>query len=74
MPPSWYVYLLLMGYLSSSRILQLHFNLQTGERWDPTYGGFDYVGLYNYVVEFFEDLHDPLTKKRARELLLWWDE
>ncbi|PPQ81607.1 hypothetical protein CVT26_013569 [Gymnopilus dilepis] len=48
--------------------------VMTGERWDPTYGGFDYVGLYNYIVDFFEDLHDPLTKKRARELLLWWDE
>jgi len=53
----------------------LHFNLQTSERWDEQYGGFDYRGLYNYVIDFFEDVDDDdETKKRAKELLKWWDE
>ena len=36
------------------------------------YGGFDYHGLYNYVVDVFEDTPGPATKKRAQDLLNWW--
>ena len=52
--------------------LKLHFNLQTAGSWTPVYGGFDYLGLYNYVVDFFEDTRGPAAKKRAQELLKWW--
>ena len=51
---------------------QLHFNLQTAGSWTPVYGGFDYRGLYDYVVDFFEDTPGPAAKKRAQELLTWW--
>ena len=51
---------------------ELHFNLQTAGSWTPVYGGFDYLGLYNYVVDFFEDTLGPAAKKRAQELLNWW--
>jgi len=51
--------------------LKLHFNLQTAGSWTPVYGGFDYLGLYNYV-DFFEDTRGPAAKKRAQELLKWW--
>jgi hypothetical protein len=51
---------------------ELHFNLQTAGSWTPVYGGFDYLGLYNYVVDFFEDTPGPAAKKRAQELLNWW--
>ena len=36
------------------------------------YMGFDYNGLYNYVINFFEDTPGPASKKRAQELLNWW--
>lgn len=52
--------------------VQLHFNLQTAGSWTSVYGGFDYLGLYNYVVDFFEDTPGPAAKKRAQELLKWW--
>jgi len=51
---------------------QLHFNLQTAGSWTPVYGGFDYRGLYDYVVDFFEDTPGPAAKKQAQELLNWW--
>jgi hypothetical protein len=54
------------------RDCQLHFNLQTAGSWTSVYGGFDYQGLYNYVVDFFEDTPGPAAKKRAQELLNWW--
>ncbi|KAF8958643.1 hypothetical protein BDZ97DRAFT_1668205, partial [Flammula alnicola] len=52
--------------------VQLHFNLQTADRWLEIYGGFDYRGLYNYIINFFEDVHEPATKKHAQDLLNWW--
>ena len=36
------------------------------------YMGFDYNGLYNYVINFFEDTLGPAAKKCAQELLNWW--
>jgi hypothetical protein len=45
---------------------------QTAGSWTSVYGGFDYNGLYNYVVDFFEDTPGPAAKKRAQELLNWW--
>ena len=50
---------------------ELHFNLQTAGSWTPVYCGFDYLGLYNYVVDFFEDTPGPAAKKCAQELLNW---
>lgn len=69
----WYVALLFTGsFLMPMLMLQLHFNLQTAERWRETYNGFDYCGLHNYIVDFFEDVHDPATKKQVKKLLDWW--
>jgi hypothetical protein len=52
--------------------VQLHFNLQTAGSWAQFYGGFDYQGLHNYIVDFFEDTPGPAAKKRAKDLLNWW--
>lgn len=62
---SFYAYL--RGY-------QLHFNLQTAGSWAQFYGGFDYRGLHNYIVDVFEDAPGPAAKKRAKDLLQvnWW--
>jgi hypothetical protein len=51
--------------------LQHHFNLQTAGSWSPIYGGFHYQGLYNYVVDVFEDTPGPVLRKCAQDLLNW---
>ena len=51
---------------------QLHFNLQAAASWSPIYSGFDYRGLYNYVVDFFDDAPGPAAKQRVKDLLDWW--
>jgi hypothetical protein len=51
---------------------QLHFNLQTAGSWAQFYGGFDYQGLHNYIVDVFEDTPGPAAKKRAKDILKWW--
>ena len=61
-----------LKYILMFTLLQLHFNLQTAERWCEIYGGFDYRGLYNYIVDFFEDVPEGPAKKRAQDLLKWW--
>jgi hypothetical protein len=63
---------ILLDAYSCLSLLQLHFNLQTAERWNELYGGFDYRGLYNYIVDFFEDVQDGPAKTRAQDLLKWW--
>jgi hypothetical protein len=71
-----WVYDMVHGILCGSTLTihdcQLHFNLQTAGSWTQVYGGFDYQGLYNYVVDFFEDTPGPAARKRAQELLNWW--
>jgi hypothetical protein len=51
---------------------QLHFNLQTAYSWTPVYDGFDYQGLYNYLIDIFEKTPGPAAKKRSLALLKWW--
>ena len=66
----------LFYYMASSPLLicdcKLHFNLQTAGSWSAICGGFDYEGLYNYIVDVFEDTPGPAAKKRAQDLLKWW--
>jgi hypothetical protein len=67
-------FMLLHGTCCSTLICgcQLHFNLQTADSWARFYGGFDYQGLYNYIVDVFEDTPGPAAKKRSKDLLNWW--
>jgi hypothetical protein len=64
--------LIFIVLLAAHLSFQLHFNLQTAGSWAATYGGFDYKGLYNYIVDVFEDVPGPAAKKRAQDLLNWW--
>lgn len=70
------VQICLFYYMASSPLLicdcKLHFNLQTAGSWSGIYGRFDYEGLYNYIVDVFEDTPGPAAKKRAQDLLKWW--
>ena len=79
LPDLWHMlpcrYVCLSQYSTLSRLIsgfELHFNLQTAGSWSSVYGGFDYLGLYNYVVDFFENTPRPAAKKRTQELLNWW--
>jgi uncharacterized protein DUF6698 len=69
------VMVILLSFTCRSMLIcgcQLHFNLQTATSWARFYGGFDYRGLYNYIVDVFEDTPGPAAKRRAKELLHWW--
>ena len=69
---SWYAYFFIVWRSSLIHDCQLHFNLQTAGSWTAIYGGFDYKGLYNYIIDVFEDAPGPAAKKRAQDLLNWW--
>ncbi|KIY47947.1 hypothetical protein FISHEDRAFT_59279 [Fistulina hepatica ATCC 64428] len=54
----------------------LHFNLTDCDKWpqDGMYMAFNYNGLYNFVVDYFEqDATDEADKQHVSELLSWWN-
>lgn len=55
-----------LKYILMFTLLQLHFNLQTAERWCEIYGGFDYRGLYNYIVDFLKTCQRVLRRSAHR--------
>ncbi|KAL1740379.1 hypothetical protein HDZ31DRAFT_76928 [Schizophyllum fasciatum] len=56
----------------------LHLNLTDAAAWVPKYNGVSYAGLYNFIVDFFED-HNMRTasgrlgKQLADDCLKWWN-
>ncbi|KIY48732.1 hypothetical protein FISHEDRAFT_58733 [Fistulina hepatica ATCC 64428] len=53
----------------------LHFNLTDAEHWpqDGTYMAFNYHGLYNFLIDYFEqDATSDAAKQHVNELLNWW--
>ncbi|KAF9529567.1 hypothetical protein CPB83DRAFT_893380 [Crepidotus variabilis] len=53
--------------------VMLAFNLTNCEHWRPSYNGFSYHSLYNFIIDFFEDVHDPITRRKVDQLLVWWN-
>ncbi|KAF5367844.1 hypothetical protein D9615_010572 [Tricholomella constricta] len=51
----------------------LHFSLTDAPHWKPIYNGFSYELLYNFIVDFFEDIEGVQAKARAKSLLKWWN-
>ncbi|EIM90541.1 uncharacterized protein STEHIDRAFT_109013 [Stereum hirsutum FP-91666 SS1] len=49
------------------------FSLTDAPHWDASYDGFNYRGLYNFVIGFFEDAETPEDKQRVKTLLQWWN-
>lgn len=43
------------------------------DKWDENYNGFNFPGFYDFIIDFFEDVHTEEEKKKAKELLKWWD-
>ncbi|KIY47169.1 hypothetical protein FISHEDRAFT_59812 [Fistulina hepatica ATCC 64428] len=56
--------------------VQLHFNLTDAQLWpqDGIYMGYSYYGLYNFIIDYFEqDSDHPEDKRAVDDLLKWWN-
>ncbi|KIY49998.1 hypothetical protein FISHEDRAFT_57730 [Fistulina hepatica ATCC 64428] len=56
--------------------VQLHFNLTDAQLWpqDGIYMGYNYHGLYNFIVDYFEqDSSHPEDQRAVDDLLKWWN-
>ena len=59
-------------------MLQVHLNLTDANAWVTVYNGINYMSLYNFIIDFFED-HDPTTAvgtlglHLADNVLQWWN-
>ncbi|CAK5267889.1 unnamed protein product, partial [Mycena citricolor] len=50
-----------------------HFSLTNAVQWKDTYNNVSYIGLYNYIVNFFEcPRPDTPHGQHRRKLLAWW--
>ncbi|KAJ3967240.1 hypothetical protein EV361DRAFT_931598 [Lentinula raphanica] len=51
-----------------------HFGLTDASSWDVTYNGFDYIALYDTIVDYFTDA-TPGTPgaEQSKEILSWWN-
>ncbi|KAJ3963707.1 hypothetical protein EV361DRAFT_943360 [Lentinula raphanica] len=54
--------------------IHLHFALSDATHWTESHMGYNYLDLWNFVVDFFEDPGDEEGEKRAQELLKWWND
>ncbi|KAJ3756362.1 hypothetical protein EV360DRAFT_85034 [Lentinula raphanica] len=54
--------------------IHLHFALSDASHWTESHMGYNYLDLWNFVVDFFEDPGDEEGEKRAQELLKWWND
>lgn len=52
---------------------QLVFSLNTSPDWRHKHVGFHYPSFYNFIVDYFEDVDDDISKKANFELLCWWN-
>ncbi|KIY52564.1 hypothetical protein FISHEDRAFT_69759 [Fistulina hepatica ATCC 64428] len=56
--------------------VQLHFNLTDAQLWpqDGIYMGYNYHGLYSFIVDYFEqDSNHPEDQRAVDDLLKWWN-
>jgi hypothetical protein len=51
---------------------QVRFALSNVSSWRTIDGDFDYEAFWNNVVDFFENVPGPVTKRRVEKLLEWW--
>lgn len=58
---------------AAHQALKLHFSLTDAPHWKPIYNGFSYELLYNFIIDFFDDIEGVQAKARAKSLLKWWD-
>ncbi|KIL59469.1 hypothetical protein M378DRAFT_131524 [Amanita muscaria Koide BX008] len=53
--------------------VMLHFSLNSASTWTIAHKGFSYKDLWNFIVDFFEDVPGPAAARRAKRLLDWWN-
>jgi len=53
---------------------QLAFNLNDAVQWTESYNGFSYCAFYNFIVDYFDVTSGCVAKKRADDLLKWWNQ
>ncbi|KAJ3845618.1 hypothetical protein EV368DRAFT_70557, partial [Lentinula lateritia] len=46
--------------------------LNDAPHWSDSYMGYNYLDLWNFIVDFFEDPEDE-EEKQSKELLKWWN-
>jgi hypothetical protein len=70
-------------YLSSKQLLISHvhhltltrkvrFALSSVTSWRSVDGDFDYEVFWSNIVDFFEDVPGPVTRRKVENLLEWW--
>ncbi|KAG1834162.1 hypothetical protein EV424DRAFT_1310404 [Suillus variegatus] len=50
----------------------VRFALSSVSSWRTVDGDFDYEVFWNNIVDFFEDVPGPVTKRKVDKLLEWW--
>ncbi|KAF9561479.1 hypothetical protein CPC08DRAFT_707305 [Agrocybe pediades] len=53
--------------------VQLLFALSDAHDWTDRHCGFNYARFYYFVIDFFEDAVDPISRAAVEQLLLWWN-
>ncbi|KAJ3878198.1 hypothetical protein F5051DRAFT_503376 [Lentinula edodes] len=53
--------------------IHLHFALNDAPHWADSHMGYNYLDLWNFIVDFFEDPEDE-EEKQSKELLKWWND
>lgn len=51
---------------------QVRFALSSVSSWHTVDGDFDYEVFWNNIVDFFEDIPGPVTRRKVDKLLEWW--
>ncbi|KAF9034848.1 hypothetical protein BJ165DRAFT_1533884 [Panaeolus papilionaceus] len=51
----------------------LAFNLTDAVQWVEVYNGFNFRVLWSFIVDYFEETPDEVSKSKADELLQWWN-
>ncbi|KAJ3847523.1 hypothetical protein EV368DRAFT_87652 [Lentinula lateritia] len=54
--------------------VHLHFALSDASQWTNSHMGYNYLDLWSFIVDFFEDPEDDDEEKRSKELLKWWND
>ncbi|KAG2744186.1 hypothetical protein P692DRAFT_20745217 [Suillus brevipes Sb2] len=53
-------------------VCQVRFALSSVSSWRTVDGDFDYEAFWCNIVDFFEDVPGPVTRRKVEKLLEWW--
>ncbi|KAF8955386.1 hypothetical protein BDZ97DRAFT_1764959 [Flammula alnicola] len=61
------------GHSIAYAAVLLVFNLTDATQWVDTHNGFSFIGFYNFIINYFEEFHNPASQCRVDDLLAWWN-